>query len=153
MKTYEEVKEALSSLSTESNFSVTGLAILEITGNYVTDPLDPDTDDDGLIDGDEIFYQTIPVEPDTDGDGLFDGDEIQTVIDWIGIQDKESIRLFINKDGCLIDDGCAGEEKLGPDGKNNGPFDDDSDGDGKSDFEEVKGVDGLLSNPFDSKNT
>ena len=150
---YEEVKEALSSLSTESNFSVTGLAILEITGNYVTDPLDPDTDDDGLIDGDEIFYQTIPVEPDTDGDGLFDGDEIQTVIDWIGIQDKESIRLFINKDGCLIDDGCAGEEKLGPDGKNNGPFDDDSDGDGKSDFEEVKGVDGLLSNPFDSKNT
>lgn len=40
-----------------------------------TDPLDPDTDDDGLTDGKEIEIGTDPLNPDTDGDGLGDGDE------------------------------------------------------------------------------
>lgn len=45
---------------------------------HLTDPLDPDTDGDGLQDGDEIqTYQTDPRQPDTDGDGLSDGDEIR----------------------------------------------------------------------------
>lgn len=57
-----------------------------------TDVWDPDTDDDGLTDGQEIRYvtraefsvivgtllpQTAPTDPDTDGDGYWDG--------WIGI--------------------------------------------------------------------
>jgi hypothetical protein len=42
-----------------------------------TDPLDPDTDGDGLTDGDEVLvYGTDPLVPDTDGDGLTDGDEV-----------------------------------------------------------------------------
>ena len=42
-----------------------------------TDPLNPDTDADGLTDGDEInIYVTDPLNPDTDADGLTDGDEI-----------------------------------------------------------------------------
>ena len=42
-----------------------------------TDPLDPDTDDDGLNDGDEVnTHGTDPLDPDTDDDGLSDGDEI-----------------------------------------------------------------------------
>lgn len=42
-----------------------------------TDPADPDTDDDGLTDGDEYYvYQTGTRNPDSDGDGVVDGVEI-----------------------------------------------------------------------------
>jgi hypothetical protein len=41
-----------------------------------TDPADPDTDDDELIDGDEYYvHQTGTRNPDTDGDGVVDGVE------------------------------------------------------------------------------
>ena len=41
-----------------------------------TDPVDLDTDDDGLTDGDEYYvYQTGTRNPDTDGDGVVDGEE------------------------------------------------------------------------------
>jgi len=42
-----------------------------------TDPLEPDTDNDGVFDWDEVeFYNTDPLEPDTDGDELSDYDEL-----------------------------------------------------------------------------
>jgi hypothetical protein len=41
-----------------------------------TDPLDPDSDDDGLIDGREIDYGTNPLAVDTDLDQYSDGEEI-----------------------------------------------------------------------------
>jgi hypothetical protein len=41
-----------------------------------TDPVDLDTDDDGLTDGDEYYvYQTGTRNPDSDGDGVVDGEE------------------------------------------------------------------------------
>jgi hypothetical protein len=44
-----------------------------------TDPHNPDTDGDGLSDGDEVHvYHTNPLLADTDGDGIPDGVEIQT---------------------------------------------------------------------------
>jgi hypothetical protein len=44
-----------------------------------TDPQKPDTDDDGLKDGEEVnTHQTNPVSADTDADGLKDGAEINT---------------------------------------------------------------------------
>lgn len=44
---------------------------------YKTDPLKADTDNDTLNDGDEVFqFKTNPLKADTDGDGLNDGDEI-----------------------------------------------------------------------------
>jgi len=53
------------------------------TGTFVdandtgTDPLDPDTDDDGINDGDEVnIHGTDPNNADTDDDGLNDGDEL-----------------------------------------------------------------------------
>ena len=53
------------------------------TGVYVsptdtgTDPLDADTDGDGLSDGAEVnVYGTDPLDPDSDGDGFSDGDEV-----------------------------------------------------------------------------
>ncbi len=42
-----------------------------------TDPLDPDTDNDGIPDGMEVVvYGTNPLDPDTDGDGVGDWYEI-----------------------------------------------------------------------------
>ena len=52
-----------------------GLAITYHIG-YGTDPIDPDTDADGLSDGEEIALGTAPIDPDTDGDGLTDAEEV-----------------------------------------------------------------------------
>jgi len=44
---------------------------------YFTDPLNPDTDYDGLSDGAEVHvYRTDPLNPDTDGGGVYDGHEV-----------------------------------------------------------------------------
>lgn len=54
-----------------------GLKDGEEVRTYFTNPLNPDTDGDGLNDGEEVrTYKTDPVKADTDGDGLSDGDEI-----------------------------------------------------------------------------
>jgi hypothetical protein len=43
-----------------------------------TDPNNPDTDADGLTDGQEVtIYKTDPLNPDTDGDGFLDGAEVK----------------------------------------------------------------------------
>ncbi len=82
-----------------------------------TDPLKPDTDDDGLIDSYEIFGTlgppTDPRDPDTDGDGLLDGEEV-----------------------------LPGENGLVSD-----PTKNDTDGDGITDFDEVMGTFGYVSDP------
>ena len=42
-----------------------------------TDPYNPDTDGDGLTDGEEVLkYKTDPLNPDSDFDGLKDGEEV-----------------------------------------------------------------------------
>ena len=42
-----------------------------------TDPANPDSDEDMLLDGDEVNLRgTDPLNPDTDGDGLNDGEEV-----------------------------------------------------------------------------
>ena len=42
-----------------------------------TNPRDPDTDDDGLMDGAEVDdFGTDPLDPDSDDDGIKDGDEL-----------------------------------------------------------------------------
>jgi outer membrane protein OmpA-like peptidoglycan-associated protein len=54
-----------------------GLRDGEEVRKYLTDPLNPDTDGDGLTDGDEVMkHRTDPLKLDTDGDGLGDGDEV-----------------------------------------------------------------------------
>ena len=45
------------------------------TNTWGTDPRNPDSDFDGLIDGDEVANGTSPTNPDTDGDGFLDGVE------------------------------------------------------------------------------
>jgi eukaryotic-like serine/threonine-protein kinase len=54
-----------------------GLLDGEEVNEYSTDPLNDDTDGDDLTDGDEVFeYETDPTEEDSDGDGLSDGFEV-----------------------------------------------------------------------------
>ncbi len=54
-----------------------GLKDGEEVHTYHTNPLKKDTDDDGLNDKEEIFtYKTDPLNKDTDGDGLLDGEEV-----------------------------------------------------------------------------
>jgi len=49
----------------------------DLESNYGTDPLNPDTDNDGLLDGHEIFnYNTDPLKSDTDNDGKKDSEDI-----------------------------------------------------------------------------
>lgn len=88
-----------------------------------TDPDDPDTDDDGLTDAEEVLtFGTDPLDPDTDGDGLTDGDEVLNV---------GTDPLDADTDDDFLTDGC---EVLGANATD--PLDDDSDDDGLLDGEE-----------------
>ena len=61
----------------DEDYDEDGLSILEEC-NHNTDPLNPDTDYDNLLDGEEInVYGTNPLVADEDLDGLVDGDEIK----------------------------------------------------------------------------
>ena len=57
---------------------------------YFTDPNNPDTDGDGLLDGEEVFdYNTYPNNPDTDGDGYNDGFEVDNGYDPLDPNDPQ----------------------------------------------------------------
>ena len=59
-----------------------GLLDLDEYYNTSTDPFDPDSDADGLLDGLEINLTTNPLDEDSDDDGLLDGVEVnQTFTD------------------------------------------------------------------------
>ena len=110
-----------------------------------TDPHNPDTDGDGLLDGKELpVYHTNPRNPDTDYDGLTDYEEIfiydthpgKSDTDGDGISDGDEIKAGTNphtgdtdKDGLLDID----EKKFGTDINNS-----DTDDDGMSDFDETR---------------
>ena len=73
-----------------------------LEGDLGLDPGNPDTDGDGVADGDEVnLYHTEPTVPDTDGDGFSDGDELFAA---------GTDPLTWNMQG----DGIAGEEDLLP---------------------------------------
>lgn len=80
----------------------------EVTLNK-TNPLLPDTDNDGLSDGDEVLkYRTNPLNLDTDGDALKDGDEISHRTDPLNADtDKDGlgdgVELNIGTDPLLVD--------------------------------------------------
>lgn len=90
---------------------------------YKTDPLNPDSDSDGLKDGEEVFtFQTNPNLADTDSDGLRDGDEVNT---------HRTDPKNADSDGDRLNDG---DEVLK---YKTDPLKTDTDFDGLSDFEEV----------------
>jgi hypothetical protein len=105
----------------------------EITwyANPGTGPLDPDTDRDGLSDGDEVHvYSTNPLDTESDGDAVDDGDEV--LIHGTDPADRDT-----------DDDGLLDGEEITV--RETDPLDPDTDGDGLRDgFEVVSGFDPLL---------
>ncbi|MFC2171106.1 hypothetical protein ACFLU6_00570 [Acidobacteriota bacterium] len=119
---------------------------------FNTDPNDADTDDDGILDGAEInIYNTSPLNPDSDGDGLQDGTELGVTI---GSPDT-SLSIFVpdadpgtttdprdpDTDAGGVTDGTEDPDYNGridqDEGDPNLWDDDDYDGDGLTNGEEV----------------
>lgn len=57
-------------------------------GKWGTDPQNPDSDNDGMLDGDEVDANLDPADPDMDLDGYYDGDEVAVGTDPL---DAESV--------------------------------------------------------------
>ncbi|MBI4728940.1 MAG: hypothetical protein HY775_05485, partial [Acidobacteria bacterium] len=88
-----------------------------------TDRLDPDTDDDGLLDGEEVYVGTDPLDADTDDDGLTDREEVKDY----GTNPRDSD---------TDDDGLTDREEVKDYGTN--PRDSDTDDDGLTDRDEIR---------------
>jgi|GEM_PF-1271156 len=64
---------------------------------FATDPANPDTDGDGISDGDEVnIYGSSPAASDTDGDGMDDAYEIAVGLDYL---DAADLDLDLDGDG------------------------------------------------------
>jgi outer membrane protein OmpA-like peptidoglycan-associated protein len=111
-----------------------------------TDPKNPDTDGDGLLDGEEyLTYKTDPLNTDTDADGLSDYQEVKSTgtnpliadTDGDGLSDGDEVNKYktdplvadTDKDG--LNDGYEVLTSL------TNPLKADTDGDGLTDGDEV----------------
>ncbi len=110
---------------------------------YRTDPNVPDSDGDGLSDGDEVYvHASDPTNVDTDGDGLGDGDEfdvhgteiLEPDTDGDGASDGDEVLISLSSpldpdtDGDGIEDGWEVEWGLDPTNPNDARGDRDGDG-------------------------
>jgi len=117
---------------------------LNISGQiFITDPWDPDTDNDSLLDIDEKVYRTNPISNDTDNDGLSDGAEVNGIYvpavgktyytdPTLNDTDGDNITDFDEINGVYVP--SVGEMYY------TDPTAIDSDGDGFSDYEEIQGI-------------
>lgn len=112
-----------------------------------TDPDNPDTDGDGLKDGDEVNnFKSNPLNADTDGDGLKDGDEVfnyitnPTLADTDGDGLNDGVEVIVHKTNPSKADSDS-------DGLNDNdelikyktdPLKSDTDGEGLNDGDEIK---------------
>ncbi|MEY2851954.1 MAG: hypothetical protein RL549_653, partial [Verrucomicrobiota bacterium] len=115
------------------------------TGTYVsatntgTNPLDDDSDNDGLKDGEEVFvHGTNPLLADTDGDGLNDNVETKTGT-YVSGTDTGTDPLKADTDGDGLNDKVETKTGTFVSGTNTGtdPILADTDGDGVSDGVEI----------------
>jgi hypothetical protein len=117
-----------------------------------TDPDDPDTDDDVLTDGYEVDLGTDPLDPDTDDDGLMDGYEVAHGCDPL-LVDTDSDGLTDYEEEMVYGTDCA-DPDTDDDELNDGlevevgtdPLDADSDDDGIPDGEDIEWFLSALSN-------
>ncbi len=101
--------------------------------NYVydTDPNDPDTDGDNLLDSEEVEagvdgYITDPLDPDTDDDGITDDEEVEEGVDgWItdptdadtdddGYTDGDEVTAGTDSTNASDFPGSAGDSEVSP---------------------------------------
>jgi outer membrane protein OmpA-like peptidoglycan-associated protein len=111
-----------------------------------TDPLNPDTDGDGLNDGEEYLnIKTDPLNADTDGDGLGDATEVKEIktdplvvdTDGDGLNDAEEVNNY-KTDPLVVDtdkDGLSDSDEVMKYKTN--PLKADTDGEGLTDGDEV----------------
>ncbi len=97
-----------------------------------TDPLNRDTDGDGVGDFIERFIKTDPLNPDTDGDGINDHDDF--------FEEEKEESLEVDTDGDMIPD--AEEGRIGTDPEIDNFYelrdsDSDRDNDGITDYQEI----------------
>ncbi|MFX1252815.1 MAG: binary toxin-like calcium binding domain-containing protein, partial [Promethearchaeota archaeon] len=103
---------------------------------YLTDPLNNDTDSDGLLDGEEVnTYGTNATLPDTDGDTLPDGWEVAYLLDPLNGTDAGD------------DPDTDGLNNLEEYNQGTDPRNSDSDGDGVNDGDEVNTYSSDPNNP------
>ena len=85
--------------------------------NIGTDPGCPDTDGDGLNDGEEItVYGTDPLLADTDGDGASDGWEIENDYDPLAYNESFDVSLSLSVDDSAVSAGVELSCKTNPEG-------------------------------------
>ncbi len=129
------------------------------TGEYIgptntgTDPRNPDTDGDGLMDGEEIIeFQTDPIVPDSDQDGLTDWEEVKTYHTDPNSEDSDGDRLpdpweianLLDPNSSTGLDGTSGDGdgdtliNLAEYLNGTNPHDPDTDGDGLNDAWEIQ---------------
>ncbi|MBA3046527.1 MAG: hypothetical protein FP824_10005, partial [Euryarchaeota archaeon] len=142
-------------ISVPISFSSNGAGEIDITqlsfDVYVvsTDPVDADTDDDLLLDGEEVLiHKTNPLHNDSDYDNLSDFEEVATYgtnpnkadTDDDGMKDGDEIEAFIN----ILGYDSFWSDFWGLDADNdglfNGAFDPDTDEDGLLDKDEILDV-------------
>lgn len=126
-----------------SGFGLEDLSLLE-ERHVTSDPVDPDTDGDGLDDGEEFIGRSDPGEPDTDGDDLNDFEEVtrwrtsavsvDTDGDARSGDSAPNPALFDGAELALEED-ADGEMVPGP--RATSPNLADTDGDGVDDTEEI----------------
>jgi hypothetical protein len=113
---------------------------------YGTNPNNPDTDNDGLKDGEEIDnYGTSPVDYDTDVDGIGDGDEVLTYgtnpkdldSDDDGLEDGYEVMSTHTNPTKLDTDGDGLNDKQEIDIYHTNALNPDPDYDGLNDYQEV----------------
>lgn len=92
------------------------------------DPLEVDTDGDGLFDSDEVAAGTNPRKKDSDGDGLDDGWEIAYGLDPLSSEGRDGAEGDFDNDGIV--NGREYESQTNP-------ASEDTDGDGLPDGEEM----------------
>lgn len=113
---------------------------------FPSDPNNPDTDGDGLTDGEEVnVYHTFPNLADSDGDGLTDREEVEvyhtdplkTDSDGDGLTDREEVQVYhtnpLKADS--DDDGLSDYAEVITYQTN--PLSADTDGDGFNDYAEI----------------
>ena len=146
MTSENETAEAGLGIASLSSYET---AQVSVPGVYASSAVDPDSDDDNLPDGAEVqFYHTDPVNDDSDGDGIKDGMEFDT--DFDGLQDGLEFALgtqlllgggIMNPDSDL--DGLLDGDEYYIYGTD--PANRDTDGDGYSDGTEIAvGTDPLV---------
>ncbi len=113
---------------------------LDITGGLETDPEDDDTDNEGLIDGFEVWYGIDPLDCDTDADGLSDGLELG-LLSYMGNDTSISNPCASNRTD-TVEDGAYMTD----------PDDSDTDSDGLIDGDEDQDGDGFRdgNDPYDT---